>query len=123
MPAPSTSKNRRQKAEAKGRLAETAAAMLLRLKGYRILAQRYVAPGGEIDIIARKSGTLVFVEVKLRQSLEDARLAVTPRNQSRLRSAANSWIAQRERRVDVDMRYDIIAATPRSIAHFRDAFR
>ena len=121
MPAPSSS--RRQKAERAGRLAETAAMIWLLLKGYRIRAQRFVAPGGEIDLVAEKGGTLVFVEVKFRGSLEEARLAVTSGNQRRIKSAANTWLAQRSRRLDVSLRYDIIAASPFRVHHIRDAFR
>jgi putative endonuclease len=32
--------------------AETLAALLLRLKGHRIVAQRYKTPVGEIDLVA-----------------------------------------------------------------------
>lgn len=121
MPAPSRS--RRQEAERKGRIAETLAAILLMLKGYRILARRFRAHGGEIDIVAKKSRTLVFVEVKKRTSTEAARLSVTPRNQQRIKVAANQWLAQNATRIDVPMRYDIIAAGTFSLRHFRDAFR
>lgn len=117
-----TRRNRRQ-AEARGRWAETLAAAFLALKGYRILARRFVSSGGEIDLVARKSGTLVFVEVKLRPSTEEARLAVTPQNQRRIKAAGSAWLARRARSMDVAMRYDIIAVSPRGLRHFRDAFR
>ncbi len=121
MPAPSNSK--RKSAERKGRLAEFAATLFLALKGYRILAQRFRAQGGEIDIVTRKRDGLVFVEVKFRPSAEEARLAVTPSNQRRIKTAAGGWLAQHERRIDVPMRYDIVALSPRGLRHFRDAFR
>lgn len=121
MPAPSSSS--RRKAEKAGRLAETVAALFLIAKGYRLLAQRFSAPGGEIDLVARKKDELVFVEVKLRKSLEEARLAVTPGNQSRIRAAADSWLARKARRMDMPLRYDIVALSPRGIRHIRDAFR
>ncbi|NNU16122.1 YraN family protein [Parvularcula sp. ZS-1/3] len=121
MPAPSRS--RRQEAERQGRIAETLATILLMLKGYRILAQRFRAQGGEIDIVAKKSGTLIFVEVKKRTSTEAARLSVTPRNQQRIRAAANQWLARKAKRIDVPIRYDIVAAGTFSLRHFRDAFR
>ena len=43
----------RQGRERTGRRAETAAALLLRLKGFRILARRFACPVGEVDLIAR----------------------------------------------------------------------
>ncbi|MBI5026837.1 MAG: YraN family protein [Nitrospirae bacterium] len=49
--------------------AEALAAGFLKRKGYRIIEKNYKTPFGEIDIIARDGGTLVFVEVKSRESL------------------------------------------------------
>ncbi|HET9353392.1 MAG TPA: YraN family protein, partial [Sphingomicrobium sp.] len=41
----------RQLAEARGRRAETIAAWWLRLRGWRILAQRVRVTGGEVDLV------------------------------------------------------------------------
>lgn len=121
MPAPSNSG--RQRAERDGRLAEAVAAVFLALKGYRLLARRFRAPGGEIDLVCRKGATLVFVEVKLRPTAEEARLAVTAGNQARIRAAADWWLARRTRKMEAPLRYDIVAISPRGLRHFRDAFR
>ncbi|MEO1658217.1 MAG: YraN family protein [Pseudomonadota bacterium] len=121
MPAPSSSK--RRKAERTGRLAETVAALLLVLKGYRVLHLRFQATGGEIDIVARRGGYLVFAEVKFRKTTEEARLAVTPGNQKRIKAAADAYLARKARRLDQPLRYDIIAISPYSVNHIRDAFR
>lgn len=51
-----------------GRLAENKAAGFLRQKGYKILCANYRTKLGEIDIIAKDKDTLVFVEVKSRQT-------------------------------------------------------
>jgi len=51
----------------------------LRLKGYRILARDYRVPMGEIDILARRGGTLVAIEVKARGDQASASEAITPR--------------------------------------------
>ena len=48
------------------------AVVLLRLKGYRVLASRYQIRGGEIDIVARRGDTVAFVEVKVRPTLDEA---------------------------------------------------
>jgi putative endonuclease len=55
-----------------GLSAESRAAMLLMAKGYRIAARRFKTPFGEIDIVARRRNALVFVEVKARDSADDA---------------------------------------------------
>lgn len=47
---------------------ESAAALFLRRAGYRILERNYLCEVGEVDIIARQGRTLVFVEVKTRES-------------------------------------------------------
>jgi putative endonuclease len=60
-----------------GLSAESRAAMVLLAKGYRILARRWKTPFGEIDIVARRRATLVFVEVKARERADDAAEAVT----------------------------------------------
>ncbi|MEM9284299.1 MAG: YraN family protein [Pseudomonadota bacterium] len=121
MPAPLSSK--RRKAERRGRIAEAIAALVLVAKGYRLLTKRFQASGGEIDIVAKRGGTLVFVEVKFRRSAEEARLAVTYGNQMRIKSAADAYLARKARRLDEPLRYDIIAMSPYSINHIRDAFR
>ena len=55
-----------------GVFAETLAALLLRLKGYAIVARRYKTPVGEIDLVALKGRRLAFIEVKRRKTREDA---------------------------------------------------
>jgi putative endonuclease len=47
---------------------EQAAAEYIQKKGYEILGKNIRTPHGEIDIIARVEGVIVFVEVKARTS-------------------------------------------------------
>ena len=47
-----------------GMLGEAIATQFFKNKGYRILAQNYRKPWGEIDIVVQKGETLHFVEVK-----------------------------------------------------------
>lgn len=70
-PAPAED-GKRRRALLSGRRAEAAAALFLRLKGYRILARRYCVNGGEIDLIAQRFDSIVFVEVKIRPTLIEA---------------------------------------------------
>jgi putative endonuclease len=54
--------------QALGKLGEDLACGELERRGYAILARRYRQRGGEIDIIARDGETMVFVEVKARDT-------------------------------------------------------
>src|SRR5262245_66396588 len=83
----------RQVAFRTGISAESRAAMLLIAKGFRILARRWKSPVGEIDIIARRRNLLIFVEVKARDTLDDAAWSVTERQQARIIAAAELWLA------------------------------
>lgn len=113
----------RVKAERGGRRAETVAAMLLFLKGYEILARRFEAQGGEIDLVARKSGTLVFVEVKARRAMDAALFAVTRPSRLRIEAAARSFLARYPRFAEFGVRFDIVALAGWRWRHVRDAWR
>lgn len=97
--------------------AETVCVLLLRLKGYGILARRFRSPAGEIDIVARRGRTLVFVEVKARASHDAALYAITGRQQARLARAAMAWIgahpAQFAPQSGGSVRFDVMAVAPR----------
>ncbi len=111
-PATIGSSARRQQAERLGHLAEAKAAMLLRLKGYRILARRWKSPAGEIDLIARRASAIAFVEVKARSSADDALASVGPHQRRRIVSAARHWLGANPDAADCDCRFDIVLVTP-----------
>ncbi len=85
---------KRRKAYLWGHGAESLAVLLLRLKGFSILAKRYAASGGEIDIIARRKNLIVFVEVKARSQLDVAREAITPQKVQRMSKAARAFLGR-----------------------------
>ncbi|WP_454815833.1 YraN family protein [Labrys neptuniae] len=103
----------RQAAFRVGLNAETKAAWVLRLKGYRLLARRFKVPGGEIDLIARRGGTLVFVEVKARADLVVALEAITPTQQRRIAAAARAWLARHPDQAQLTQRFDAVFVMPR----------
>ncbi len=112
----------RKRALRRGRWAEHAAAMMLRLKGYRILGMRVKTPVGEIDLIARKRGTCVFVEVKLRRTLEGAKAAILRRQQARVARAAQWWLKGKSGHAHA-MRFDVICvASTGAMTHIRSAW-
>ena len=113
----------RQVAFALGLSAESRAAAYLVAKGYRIVARRFRSPVGEIDIVARRRGTLIFVEVKARERLDDAAEAVIPRQQRRIVAAAEAWLAAHPDDNNCDMRFDVMLVAPKSLPrHIEAAF-
>lgn len=116
-------KNARQTAEKKGRAAEAAATLLLRLKGYRILNRRFKCAAGEIDIVAGKGDLVVFVEVKARHTIADAYESITPKQRARIETAASVWLQQQSSQ-EFACRFDVIAVAPGRVpAHMMDAWR
>ena len=116
----------RQKAERAGRRAERLAAIFLQLKGYTILERRFRCPHGEIDLIARRGKTLVFIEVKQRGRLEDGLEPVTARSEERILRTGEVYLSRNPRYVEQDyaLRYDLIVISGRlSIDHRKDVFR
>ena len=103
--------------------AESRAAAMLLVKGYRILARRYRSPAGEIDIVARRRNALVFVEVKTCASYEEAVEAVTEQQRRRIVRAAECWLAQRPQDGEGDVRFDVVIITPGKLPqHIPGAF-
>lgn len=114
----------RQQAERRGRWAETLAVLMLSLKGYRIIARRARTPAGEIDLIARRGGVLVFTEVKARDSQEAGASAVTPRQRERITRAAEAFVLARPDLAGLDWRFDLITVAGLfRLRHLADAWR
>ncbi len=109
-----------------GREGEIRAARFLELRGYRIVARNVRADRVEIDLIARRRGLLIFVEVKTRRTRKSRRdgrrdcphhvrhghaaEAVDPRKQARLRRGAHAWLATHplEARHTQARRFDVV---------------
>ena len=106
-----------------GLSAESRAAFLLIAKAYRIVARRWKTPFGEIDSGARRRNDLVFVEVKARDSLDDAAESVTERSRRRIVAAAEMWLAHRPRDAQCNIRFDVILVVPGKMPrHIVNAF-
>jgi len=92
-----------------GKTGEDLACRELRRRGYAILARRYRRRLGELDIVARDGRTLVFVEVKARESHEfgAAAEAVTPLKQRTMAQLAIDYMA-RHRLTSEPCRFDVV---------------
>ncbi|MGB8252055.1 MAG: YraN family protein [Anaerolineaceae bacterium] len=93
-----------------GRWGESLAAETLTAKGYEILARNTRTGSGEIDLIARKAGLLVFVEVKTRRGDEygTPEEAITPAKQQHMEDAAQAWLAEHPEETGA-WQFDVIA--------------
>jgi putative endonuclease len=105
---------KRQAAEARGRKGEAYAAWWLRMKGWRILAERVRTPAGEIDLVAKRGNLVAFVEVKTRATEAELDYAI---DQYRLRrvAAAAEILVPRFALNGEDIRIDVILIAPRSL--------
>jgi len=83
----------------------------LRARGYRI-ADRNVRVGGvELDLVAERAGTLVFVEVKTRRARTHGggEAAVGWQKRRRLARGARAWLDAHRGRRYRSVRFDVIA--------------
>lgn len=111
-------------ARRRGARAERVAALVLRLKGFAILARGHRAPQGEIDIVARRGRLLVFVEVKARSDADLAAHALRARQRARIARAAAGFLAARPDLAALETRFDamVFGAWPWP-RHVVDAWR
>ncbi len=108
---------------------ERAAVRTLKSLGYKIVARNLRNRAGEIDILALDRKTLVFVEVKTRQSHAAGHPAeaVDKRKQGQIIRAASLYLAERRLQA-ASIRFDVVAIvwgdskSPPAIEHFRHAF-
>lgn len=101
----------RARAERRGRRGETLAAWYLRLKGYRIVARRKRTPRGEVDLVAKRRGIIVFVEVKTRATPAELDLSIDEHRLARVAAAAEI-LAPKYARNGEDIRIDVILTAP-----------
>ena len=114
---------KRQRAERSGREGERRAALWLRAKGWRILADRVKTPRGEIDLIARRGSLVAFVEVKYRRNKVDLDHAIDEYRLARV-AAAVKCIAHDYAGEGDDIRIDVILLAPGSLPrHIANAWQ
>jgi putative endonuclease len=92
-----------------GEIGERVAERWLRRHGWRIVQRRFRNGHRDIDLVAERDGTVVFVEVKARHgdAFGDPVEAVHWRKQRELSRSALVWI-DRHGRADESYRFDVI---------------
>jgi putative endonuclease len=95
-----------------GRSAEILAEQWLQKKGYRILARNLRLGGGELDLIAQDHDTLVFIEVKGRQTDQygGAPYAIDDRKKRQIIKLASYYLSQHGLSNQL-CRFDVILVT------------
>ena len=104
---------------------ESRAAGYLDEKGVAILCRNFRSKSGEIDLIGRDDGYLVFFEVKYRggSSAGSASEAVNRNKQKRICRAADYYLMINGVPLDSPIRFDVVAIDGNEISWIRNAFQ
>ena len=103
---------------------EVVARRYLENKGYKILATNYTTKAGEIDIIARDNGVIVFVEVKARTRADFGQPieAVTPMKVRKIVTVAKQYLLSQKCYDNAEVRFDVIEYLGDVCRHTINAF-
>ena len=108
---------------------EQAALAQLQAAGLTLLARNAHARGGELDLVMRDAGGIVFVEVRFRShgGFGGGAASVDAGKRRRLVHAAQAWLQRHPQYADAACRFDVVEASgdpqaPR-LDWLRDAFR
>jgi len=95
--------------EQEGRKAEARVVFYLRLRGYKVLAERFKTSEGEVDIIAAKGKVIACVEVKQRATQHAADEAIDWRTEQRIMAGAEIWVERHFQSLpkDFELRFDV----------------
>jgi putative endonuclease len=112
-----------------GRYGEDLAVEHLTAAGLAVIDRNWRCRAGELDIVAREGGDLVFVEVKTRSGtgFGEPAEAVGPVKARRIRELACRWLAANRPAGDLELRFDVVSIVRRrgyapQVEHLRAAF-
>ena len=107
-----------------GRIGEWLCAMFLRLKGYTVLARNWTCRYGELDIVARRHRTLVFVEVKTRRTPYILHTdLVSPAQRQRIIRTSGIFLSRYPQFYDFFIRFDVIVLAGLYPKHIRNVWQ
>ena len=103
---------------------EEQAAVYLESLGMTVLEHNYRNKRGEIDLIAKESSTIVFIEVKYRSSTSCGTPgeAVTAGKQRTISWCALAYMMEHHLPEDNAYRFDVISIGSDALKHYRNAF-
>lgn len=95
-----------------GKLGEDLALKKIKKMGYKCITRNYKCPLGEIDIIAKQNGYLVFLEIKTRRDRDTgyAKEAVNQRKMTQISKAALTYMKENNC-CDAKARFDVVAVS------------
>lgn len=96
----------------RGRRGERAARRHLTRRGWTILAERWRSAGGELDLVAARSTTVIACEVKTRADADALTDPLTVAQRERIARAAEAFVALHPDLAGRDLRLDLIAVRP-----------
>ncbi len=110
----------------KGSRGEQAAAQFLSREGYRVVARNFRSRRGEVDIVASKDDTVVFIEVKTWDVLpvDSLEHSLNAAKRGRILHTARLFLAEHPEYRDSRVRFDLvfIHGSPPMVSHLPDAF-
>lgn len=106
-----------------GARGERLAAQWYERNGYEVLDRNWRCREGELDLVLRRGGTVVFSEVKTRSSRAygSPAEAVGPTKQRRIRRLALQWLGVHPMAA-VEVRFDVVAVMGTEIDVVESAF-
>lgn len=93
-----------------GKKGELLASKYLEANGYKILKKNYRCPLGEIDLIAKVEGKLIFIEVKTRRSLNYGfpQESITYTKINKIRKVAHFYLKEHNLN-EIECRFDVVS--------------
>lgn len=92
--------------------------------GYEILTYNFYSKMGEIDIVAREQGYLVFIEVKYRSNIRNGlpQDAINRRKIVHVTQTAQYYMLRNGISVETPCRFDVVTILGKECQLIRDAF-
>jgi putative endonuclease len=101
----------------KGLLWEENVLRFLEGENYKILTKRFRIKGAEIDLIALRDSTVIFIEVKYRKNFDDFEGIVDAKKFQRIFMASEIFLSKNPDLKNFQIRFDIIFVSKDSALH------
>ncbi len=90
---------------------EAVASAYLTEHGYQVIDKNFYSRYGEIDLICKKDGCLIFVEVKYRKDKDFGfpSEAITLRKMQSMRKTANYYLYKNKQTEETPCRFDVVS--------------